>query len=79
MGTLYIKKIVKFLKKLLMLSKLQLQNFHENSPCFKSPFTCLKHSRTSGPVVFLFNVKTFYVRNLHHYKFMCSQKKMYMF
>ncbi len=29
--------------------------FHENSPCFKSPFICLKQSRkVGGPVVFLY-------------------------
>ncbi len=55
MGTLYIKKIVKFLKTILIFSKLKLQSFHENSQCFKSPFICLKHSeKTCGQVVFLF-------------------------
>jgi hypothetical protein len=48
------KKLFKKMKNLI-LSKLQLQNFHENSTCFKSPFICLKHSRkTCGHVVFLY-------------------------
>jgi len=55
MGTLYVKKIVLFLKYVLILSKLQLQNFHEYLPCFKSPFMCLKHLRKiCGHVVFLY-------------------------
>jgi hypothetical protein len=29
------------------------KKFHENSPCFKNPFICLKHSRKAcGQVVF---------------------------
>ncbi len=55
MGTLHIKIKKLFFKWVLILSKLQLQNFHEISPCFKSPFICLKHSRKiCGWVVFLY-------------------------
>jgi hypothetical protein len=55
MGTLYIQKNYCSFEIGSLLSKLQLQNFHENSPCFKSPFICLKHSRkTCGQEVFLY-------------------------
>jgi hypothetical protein len=50
MGTLYINI---YIYKVLILSKLQLQNFHENSPCFKIPFIRLKHlGKTCGHVGF---------------------------
>jgi hypothetical protein len=62
-GTLNIKQIVQFLKSILILSKLQLQNFHENSSCFKSPFICLKLSiKTCGQMVFLFQKSIFLMR-----------------
>jgi len=54
LNTIYQRNCL-ILKKVLILSKLQLQKIYENSPCFKSVFTCLKHSRkVGGHVVFLF-------------------------
>jgi len=54
-GNIIYQKIHLIFEIILILSKLQLQNFHENSPCFKSPFICFKHSRkTCGHVVFFF-------------------------
>jgi len=51
--------------KVLILSKLQLEKNYENSPCFKSVFTCLKHSRkVGGHVIFLFQ-NFFSLRNIH--------------
>jgi hypothetical protein len=43
-GTLYIKIKIE-IEISYILSKLQLQNFHENSPCFKNHFIYLKHSK----------------------------------
>jgi hypothetical protein len=54
MGTQYIYIYI-YIYKDLILSKLQLQNFHENSPCFNSHFICLKHlGKTCRHVVFFF-------------------------
>jgi len=48
------------LKWILILSKLQLQKFHKNLPCFKSPFICFKHSKKAcGQMVYLFQ-KSFF-------------------
>jgi hypothetical protein len=66
-------------------SKLQLQNFHENSPCFnfKSHFICLKHSKkTFGYVIYDFsliecspNYFNFFVNfNIFHKKGSMSSK-----
>jgi len=42
---------------------LQLQKFHENSPCFKSLFICLKHSRkTCGQVIFFLQKSFFLIK-----------------
>jgi hypothetical protein len=60
-----------------MLSKMQVQNFHENSLCFKKKVICLKHSRkTCGHVVLLFQF--FFKSNFFKYIFhkkgsMCSK------
>ncbi len=65
MGKLCIKFFKKNFKKIFILSKLQLQNFHENSPCFKSHFICLKHSRKAcGEVVFCIKIP-FPLLNVH--------------
>jgi hypothetical protein len=54
-----------------MLSKLQLQNFHENSLCFKSHFIHFKHSKkTCGQVVFLFRKSFFLIKcSPNHFNF----------
>jgi hypothetical protein len=58
MGTLYIKKFVKILNKLLY--------FHENSLCFKNHFICLKNFKKSTRTCDFFCFKNnFSLSNVH--------------
>ncbi len=51
--------------------KVTTTKFHENSPCFKGPFICLKHSRKMCEhVVFLFQKSFFLIKcSPNHFKF----------
>jgi hypothetical protein len=80
---------IRLIFEVFILSNLQLQNLHENSPCFKSRLICLKHSRKAcGQVVFLFQKSFLLIKYLpNHFKFflnfnifqkkgsMCSKNK----
>ncbi len=73
METLYIHKKNCFKNKII-LSKFQLQKFHENSPCFKSYFICLKHLRkTCGQVVLSYQKSFSLIKySPNHFNFFCE-------